>query len=152
MSQFGGEFVAGAQLFLFAISRMKLVLGKLAAHGALLGALALGFTAVYALGARLPLALGLKFEGLAMLWLLATLSLGAVVSALFPFPLFARTGAEIESPSPLLGLLHLLIAALAGGIVALAPWSVPVVGIGGVYLAARILTNRDFALRERLAG
>ena len=148
-NQLGGEFVAGAGLFLYPISRMKLVAGKLLAHGALLGALAIGFTAVYALAARLPLARGLKFEGLALLWLLATLSLGAVVSALYPFPFFARGDAEIESPSPLLGLLHLGIAALAGGIVALAPWGVPFLSAGGVWLAARLLTRRDFSLRER---
>lgn len=151
-NQLGGEFVAGAGLFLYPASRVRLILGKLLAHGALLGSLVVGFTAVYALSARLPFSLGLKLEGLALLWLATTLSLGAIVSALSPFPLFARRDAETESPGLLIGLLHLTVAALAGGVVAVAPWSVPFLAAGSVWLAARILTRRDFALRERFAG
>ena len=151
-NQLGGEFVAGAGLFLYPVSRVRLVLGKFLAHGALLGSLVVGFTAVYALSARLPFALGLKFEGLALLWLATILSLGAVVSALYPFPFFARRDAETESPSLLIGLLHLTVAALAGGVVSVAPWSVPVVAAGSVWLSARILRRRDFELRERFAG
>ena len=150
-NQLGGEFVAGAGLFLYPVSRVRLVLGKLLAHGAILGILVIGFTAVYSLSAKIPFALGLKFEGLALLWLATNLSLGAVVSALYPFPFFARRDAETESPSLLIGLLHLTVAALAGGVVAVAPWSVPFLAVGCVWLAARILTRRDFALRERFA-